>query len=262
MVITLVLSGVCFGIKVSPGVFTVTNVPLGPDQLIEVELKVHNTSEDTTDYTITVTQPARDAVLEGYSPIPNVDFFVIEGEKEFKVPPKSVESRKMYCNVPDNAVYHNQRWEVNVTVSGGSAMFRTAVATRYFIETKAKYTDVSPAGEIAIVPSVIIVSHDALESTFHLINTTEKAVEFVLTPFVPDDNLEKIVIQAYGNSPFSKDLVSKLDVQPGKIELEPGATGEIVVKCTKELDSSCEALVKISSGEYKRFVRVLFEAGE
>jgi len=261
--IAMICSSVCFGIKVSPAVFTVTNVPLGPDRLLGIELKIHNNSDDSMNYKIAVTQPAQNAaLLEGYSSIPNTDFFIVEGDADFRLAPRSVESRKMFCNIPDSAIYYNQRWEISVAVSGGSGMLRTAVGTRYFIETMSLANEVTPFGDIATNPSSITLTPEKLDGEFILINSTDEALEFTLEPYIPENDPGKVVIDASDDWGFSTDLAGNLDIEPASIILEPGEHKTVVVQCSGKLDNKSEALVKISAEGIGKFVRVFFKSQE
>ncbi|RKZ30726.1 hypothetical protein DRQ36_04475 [bacterium] len=257
-------SSVSLAIKVSPGVFTVNNVPVGENTLLGIELKVHNNSDEVQQYEVSVIAPPETGnILEGYIPIPNTEFFYIEGENEFEVPPRTVESRKMYCSIPDTTIYYNQKWEVSVTVSAGKGMLRTAVGTRYFIETVPKETETAPYGDIGLSPSAITFGPEKLEGKVKIYNSTEKKLDLELTPYIPEvKESGGITIRPAVLGSFSEALFGVIEIEPEKISVAPGGTAEIGITCKEMPEENSEVLIKIESEETFDFIRVFYSAGQ
>ena len=246
-------------IKVSPAVFTARNVPIGERTPLGLELKVYNDSEDPMTYGIEVVQPGEnETLLEGYSPIFEREFFIVDGEAEFEVPPKSVESRMMFVDIPENEEYYNQMWSVSVVVTSGKGMFKTAVATKYYIETPSRRLESSPLGEIAIMPSAVELSKDTNEASFKLFNNGNETKIFTIAPFVPNADDTRVTIDATQGWEFSEKLCSVISCKPTTVEIDPGESKDIRVEAA-DFDGSGAALLRIHTEGSTKVVRVFYE---
>ncbi len=260
--ITLLFTAICASaIKVSPAVFTARNVPLGKMVPLGLELKVYNDSDDTMSYTLEVVKPANGVtLLEGYSPIASKDFFVVEGgESSLAVPPKSVASRMMFSNIPEKDEFYNQMWAVSVVVTGGSGMFKTAVATKYYIETPSRETKSPPFGEVATMPSAVHFQKDENRATFKLLNNGNEPKSFVIEPFVPDAASDRVTIDATQGWRFSAAFADSIECVPASVDVEAGGSREIEVELKGDFGKA-EALLRIETKDGgSKVVRVFSE---
>lgn len=261
LILMIVLSQVAQSIQVSPAFFTLLDVRLGENYPIKKELIIFNESNDSVEYKIDVSGITLDKViLEGYLPLPSGDFLSVEGEGTFIIPPRSKLSREMFLSIPCGVSYYNQAWEANVRVSSGNSTFRTAVTTRYFIETPSSPMRKrhSPSGELAVAPSSISLSSDSPKAEFRVYNNSGNSLELELFVFVPISK-DGLTIESTPGWNFRPELLSAIELDKSTISIEPGKSKKVRIKKTRTTNIDGEVLIMISSEFYNRFIRVFVE---
>ena len=125
-------------------------------QEVKYNISVYNEYSHPINVSIKIGHPSENAMLEGYSFIPDLSWIEF-APQELYIPAGSSGKFSIYVNIPDSEkpLHYNESWEVWSTTSAptdqkGSTQIITALTTRLLITT--------PPGEAGLqVPSLIFI---------------------------------------------------------------------------------------------------------
>ena len=158
-----------YAMGISPGVFVVTNVPLGKEISASdgvAAIVIHNEeSEQPLAVVLAATRPREGGVLSwepGYEEFPDASWCRLD-KTELEVPAKGVGKANLFINVPDKPENYNRRWMLAVVCGqkpkeqvAGAAGAGIRLATRVGIETLPNANvDGTGNGAVALIPSVL-----------------------------------------------------------------------------------------------------------
>ncbi|MCD6098826.1 hypothetical protein J7K18_08070 [bacterium] len=258
-IVLLFLAVPLFCIRISPGVFTARNVPVGEKTNFGVNLLCYNDSDSEKRFVVEKAFPSKVKKnwLKGYIDIPDTSFFVLDAPETLVAPPGEPARAAMYIDIPDDERFYNQHWAVSLIVKEiTGSMFQTAIATLYFIETESKENMSSvPFGELAVLPSIVTIDGGRGEFVLFNNDTTRQRISFTLKePALQSDRVH-IEISS-GFKPLPVDCIK---VSPKELTIAPGKKRTIKLKLKGELPdttSSYECFLMIEGEDARNFVRV------
>ena len=262
LIILLLIAAPLSGIRISPGVFTARNVPVGEKTSFGVNLLCYNDSDSEKRFVVEKSFPSKVKKnwLKGYSDIPDTSFFILDAPETLIAPPGEPARAAMYIDIPDDERFYNQHWAISLVVKEISeGMFQTAIATLYFIETESKGNISSvPFGELAVLPAVVAMEEKKGEIVLFNNGTTRQKIALTLKePTLETDGVHIEISDGFKPLP-----VDCIKVSPKKLTLAPGKKRTIKLKLKEELPdtiSSYECFLMIDGEDARNFVRVRVE---
>ena len=186
LVVFLLAASTGWALKVSPGSFSVQNIPLGQEKDLNITLVC---SAEGADYIFVSVLPpgASTPHCTGYEPLPNPSWFIVDSET-LATDSSGTARSKMKIFIPDSQKYYNQHFVVRLFISAsGNNMFQPAIIPYYFIETPPlDDTNIIPAGKIAVVPSVLELKKQKNTASFTIFNNDSIAHNYNLSIRKPE----------------------------------------------------------------------------
>jgi hypothetical protein len=268
-------SSFAIGMKVSPGSFCVSNLAVGKDHNLGVDLTITNKDDFEQEYTIktVVLDEKKDTWIKGYSQIPDPSWFYFDKDK-VKIKAGGEEKVRMHVKIPDQEKYLNQHWIVFVEVTAKpekGAMFNLSLRPSYLIETQAKEDiEQAPHGVLAVAPNVVMADDITLGEeervSFTIYNNDQVDHKYSVTTYIPDTSSQKLEISLSPGFVWIEDLgwVRPLD---SNVEIKAGRSGqvnlEILVPNGTEYDENgWEGIIMIEpddNNSLSGFARILIE---
>jgi len=257
-IVIILTVGIIYALKVAPGSFTMQNVPLGQRQDMGVSFVC---TAENTDYVFAhillafVDMPECD----GYRPIPDVSWFIMESGETLYVDSSGIARSKMFTNIPDRPELYNQHFSVRVfVIADDNGIFQPAIVPYYFIETPPLANPpVPPDGELGIAPSVIEMNLNNSTGSFIIFNNDSISHSYEIIVRTPVLNSRKLPDLSPG---FSTVLdTSRFNISPAKVKLKPNSRKKISLRWLNiaEEKSLSEALIFITADNgIKNFIRV------
>ena len=193
------------GLRMSPGTFLLTEVPLGRtidfDQDYGIRLRIQNAdSHQTITYSLTALIPSHvDTRATGFFDLPDSSWVRFDSTFVTLGPMKSGEV-KMYLTIPDNDAYRNQKylWVVSIdpVVSSGKGMLSLSTMALYRVETESKPgVDVMTKEVPYITPSVSTLAvAEKAETKVRVINNTNFPKTYRITPLDRESDVARLTI--------------------------------------------------------------------
>lgn len=182
------------GLKVKPGIYTFTDIPVGKMYELEIPLCIFNDMKHGIKCLLSSAGPfeggARSKCVHGYSEIPDGNWLYFEND-EIEIKADSTARIKMFLRIPLEEKYHNQHWVVIPRISDNSkksGSIDPALFPKFFIETESKKNiKEKPSGLTGIKPSRIefhnLPFDIALEiGKFSIYNNDSKPHEYKIAP--------------------------------------------------------------------------------
>lgn len=224
-------------LRVSPGAFTATGIPVGAEKDFGMDLKVYNTSAEEAKYLLRVLPPedVRQSSVAGYEPLPDPSWLYFKEGDTVTVPAGGSVGHGIMTRFPDKSDLRNRHFVAQVSVQPlSSGMFNTIIMPTYFLETESS-TEAAPSG-LCFVPSVV----DADSTLPVIFNNANESVEVTLTFKIPDpshkglnyDNtrgywwIKEGEVSLKGKDKFTLDAGESLEIP---LDFDRELTGEILL---------------------------------
>lgn len=182
------------GLTMFPAMYTVREVPLGREVVLDIlgtpGFTVENNSDGFCYYELRATGP-REAGMptweRGFEPIPESSWLRVD-QQIIGVAPHARKLVKVYINIPDKAEFYNRHWVACVqltSLSVPSISARLALCARIHIETKVRGdTDGFEAGALSLTPACVSFSDfeagDKLQAVVKVRNNTVEEGVYVI----------------------------------------------------------------------------------
>lgn len=149
-------------LRVSPAEFVIQDVPVGTvcdlQQLHGVALTIHNEDDQAHTYRLSARAPAAGTWQEGYTPLPDPNWFSFETDT-VTVEAGGIARSRMLIRIPKDPAHYNQHWVVSLAVEAlpePGSIVALAAYPRVYIETQAR-VDLRrpPSGKTGVAPSVV-----------------------------------------------------------------------------------------------------------
>ncbi len=256
--ISLLLTSICLGLKVSPGLFSTQNVPIGEVLDLGISLVV-----EVDGHGRAIIRKIGDEVeapqCEGYRSLPNPSWFIVDAGETLQPGADNIIRSKLMTNFPANDELYNQHFVVRLFVTGESeGMFQPAIIPYYFIETPPMANPrVPPAGNLAVAPSVLEFDAKNTAYTIRIYNNTNTAQKISAEIRAPEQSSRRFPNPSPGFYPLNE--LSKISLSSRSIHLGAKASSEITVRwldiTLAKPQSEAILLLKSDSGN-QTFVRI------
>ena len=232
--------GVVFamGMRVQPGGALVQGVPVGERRELPAPLVIFN--DDDAPHVVTVSAYKPSAVggrpKRGYNEIPDAAWMTFQPDA-IEAPARGKGSIKMFLSVPADKKLLNQHWSVNLAVrskTGKGKQIGLAIYPRFEIETACGVTDIPPAGDLGITPSVLSFEKVRPGSKVppvicRIWNNTKKTHDFKLTVHGRPAKNKKPIIALSGGKTWIPDS-SWVALEKTEVAVGPNESAEIGIR--------------------------------
>lgn len=241
-----------FSLQVSPGSFTVQLVPLGYPQDLGIPLVVQ--SEPGDSITIKVLESCPDDICpEGYEPIPNSAWYIIEGGEHFIADAGGIVKTRMWTNLPADESLVNRHFSVFLEITTQRKGTATPVLMPVFFVETASDT-ILRRGNFSIAPSLVEFGRGKPFREIALYNGDVKKHSYIVKVFPPETNSSNFPNLSY-SCVAGRD--KSLTIYPKTFSLQPYQTATLTIHSLETDLRRKELLVFIERDDgKKRFVRV------
>ncbi len=265
LLLLLLALSLCWAIRVAPGSFSTQYVPLGHPQDLGISLVCTVDRGKFVRVSVIGPDAADMPHCVGYRPLPEVEWFVVEGGDSLPTDSSGTARAKMWVDIPDRPELYNQHFVVRLFVtSPAGGMFQAAVIPYYFIETPPlAEPPVPPAGILAVAPSVVDIDPAEGVGSFVVFNNDTISHSYTLVVRRPLRHSRRFP----NLSPGFVALDDTLDVQfsPEALRIDGGGRKEVSVRWREAASarSPTEAIILLTSDDgTTNFVRVKLRVGD
>jgi hypothetical protein len=266
-------SSLAMGMKVAPGSFCVSNLSVGEDHNLGIDLIIKNNDDYEEEYTIKTVRldEKKDNWLKGYSQIPDPDWFYFDKDK-VKIKAGDEEKVRMHVKIPDEEKYLNQHWITFVEVQAKprkGMTFNLSLRPSYLIETQSE-ADISqaPYGDLGVVPSAVRAEDVDLgeiqKVSFTIYNNDKVDHNYKISTYIPETSSQKLQISL---TPGFVWIEEPEWVRPleSNIEIKAGQSGQVNLEIlipdgTELYENGWEGIIMVEpDNSLSGFARILIE---
>ena len=228
------------GMRVQPGGALLQGIPVGERRELPVPLVIFNDDDAPHVVTVSACKPsaAGGRPKRGYTEIPDAAWMTFQPDA-VEAPARGTGSIKMFLSVPADKKLLNQHWSLCLAVrskTGKGEQIGLAIYPRLEIETACGVTDIPPAGDFGITPSVLAFEKirpgsKAPPLICRVWNNTKKRHGFRLSIHGKPAKDKKPVVALSGGRTWISDL-SWVALEKTEVEVGPGKSVEIGIRVT------------------------------
>ncbi len=256
--VTFLVTSAVLALRISPGSFTVQDIPMGRAQDLGVTLVCN--AEDARFVLICIMSPDIPDMPHcvGYAPLPDTTWFHVDDDT-LETDSTGTARSRLIVDIPDRPELYNQHFVVRLFITAaGSGMFQPAIIPYYFIETPPDANPQKPPiGKVAVAPSAIDMTYANPTGTFRIFNNDTLTHFFRLTVRNPQGSSRRFPNLSPNFAQIGDTL--SLMVNPESISVSSKQSKNISVRWMKSaaLDVPSEAIILIMADDStSNFVRV------
>lgn len=241
-----------FSLQVFPGSFTVQLVPLGYPQDLGIPLVIQSDPGDSITVRVLDHCPG-DVCPDGYEPIPNSAWYIIEGGERFVADAGGIVKTRMWINLPADESLANRHFSVFLEITTQRKSIATPVLMPvFFVETVSD--TILRKGNFSIAPSLVEFRWGKSFREVALYNGDVRKHSYVVKVLPPETNSSNFPNLSY-SCVAGRD--KSLSIYPKTFSLQPYQATTFTIRSLETGLHRSELLVFIERDDgKKRFVRV------